>query len=78
MFGPYVADASVRQTALSGRSHKSLEMLVRKTYGDQNGPLIMKWDEAPSFGFYFAPQYVLTNQEVTNVFLGAQRLLGLL
>jgi hypothetical protein len=78
MYGPYVADLSVRQTVLSGRSHKSLEALVRKIYGDQEGLLIMKWAEAPSHGFYFAPQYVLTDQEVTNVFLGAQRLLGII
>jgi hypothetical protein len=77
MFGPYVADATVRQTALSGRSHKSLETLVRKTYGEEKGLVVMKWSEAPSHGFYFIPQYVLTDQEVTNVFLGAQRLLGI-
>ena len=50
MFGPYVADASLRQTALSSRSHKSLESLVRRDYGGERGLLIVKWSEAPSRG----------------------------
>lgn len=78
MFGPYVADASLLRTASSGRSHKSLEVTVRKQFGAERGPLILKWAEAPSKGLYFAPRYVLTDQEVTNSFLGAQRLLGII
>jgi hypothetical protein len=77
MFGPYVADVSVRQTALSGRSHPLLAALVRKSFGDSPGLLIMKWTEAPQAGFYFAPQYVLSDQEVTNLFLGAKKLFGI-
>ena len=63
MFGPYVADVSVRQTALSGKSHGSLEALVRRKFGEERGLLVMKWSEAPRDGFYYAPQYVLTDQE---------------
>jgi hypothetical protein len=78
MFGPYVTDVSLRQTALSERSHPLLSAHVRQLFGEKPGLLIMKWTEAPHAGFYYAPRYVLTDQEVTNLFLGAQKLLGIL
>lgn len=77
MFGPHVIDVSARQTALSGRSDGALEALVRKRFGITAGPLIVPWAQAPQEGLYFAPQYVLTHDEVTAIARGAMKLLGI-
>ena len=33
-----------------GKSHKTLEAFARRQFGGEQGPLIVKWTEAPSKG----------------------------
>jgi len=71
MFGPYVADVSIFRTAYSTQSPALLARHVRQEFGEGRGLLIVKWSDAPSLGLYYAPEYVLTEEQITGLAKGA-------
>jgi len=72
MLGPYVADISIFRTAYSENAHPLLAAHVRREFGDNAGLMVVRWSDAPLSGLYYAPQYVLSDQQVTNLFRGLQ------
>jgi hypothetical protein len=71
MLGYYVADVSIFRTAYSAGSPPLLATHVRQEFGQGRGLLIIKWHDAPLSGLNYAPQYVVTDDQITGLCRGA-------
>jgi hypothetical protein len=74
MFGPYIADISIFRTAYSNFSPPRFAAHIRTEFGEGRGLLAMPWSEAPSYGLRYSPQYVLTEAQISGLYLGAMEL----
>lgn len=73
-FGEYVADISIFRTAYSKESPPVLARHVERQFGRGRGLLICSLADAIQAGLYYEPQYVLSEDEVTGLLLGARSL----
>jgi hypothetical protein len=71
-FGGYVADVSIFRTAYSAYSPPALARHVIEQFGRGRGLQICTADDAAHAGFQYRPQYVLTDDQITGLFLGAR------
>src|SRR5262249_990295 len=69
---------SIFRTAYSAHSPPALARRVVEEFGHGRGLLICTADDAKSAGLHYKPQYVLTEDQITWLFLGARSIvLGL-
>jgi hypothetical protein len=71
-FGNYVADISIFRTAYSTYSPPALARHMVEHFGRGSGLLICTPADAASAGLHYRPQYVLTDDQITGLFLGAR------
>lgn len=75
MLGDFIADVSLFRTAYSLESPPALAQHVSNQFGQGRGLLICRaQDAAENLGLHYRPQYILTEQQITNLLLGGEKL----
>jgi hypothetical protein len=74
VLGDYIGDLSVCRTAYRRPPQSRLRMAVIERFGEGKGLLLMKAADFEAQGFSYKPKYVLTEQQIDSLMLGARQL----
>ncbi|AXB78668.1 hypothetical protein [Novosphingobium sp. P6W] len=75
MVGGYIADISIFRAAYSSDCPPALARHVHSVFGQDKGLYVDQWRRSRRLGLSYEPQYVLGQDEVTNLMGGAYRLI---
>ena len=70
--GDYVSDISIFRTAYSSAAPRRLREAIVERFGEGRGLLIVTPEQLATYGLEFVPKYVLSNDQVNSLFLGAR------
>lgn len=72
MFGHLIGEISLFRTAYKEKQHVWLKRMVIESFGKGRGMLLATLSDAEKLGLQYQPQYILTDDQITGLELGAR------